>query len=440
MKVLIIGGGLAGLSAAVELTSCGAEVELVEATRKLGGRIKAINFPETKFQETDYGQHVISGSYENLFALLKKIGAPEISKSFEELKIFFAVSQNNFYTFDTAKGAFPFNLLSGLFRLKHLTLAEKFSIIRFLNFVKKAEADNFGSIAAGEILTKYCKDDLIKKFWDKILVSIFNTRTGDISARLLIRVLQKLFLEKKGNEKIYVPRVSLNQSIIQPAIEYLNKRNFKFSAGEKAVRVLYEGNKVTSLKTNRRVITNFDFVVSALPPEKLAEIINHPVKLTLEKFSYSPILTAYIRLKNKLSLPKGGFVLTGSKIVDWLFNFGDYITVVASNAFFFHTKLKNETEKEFIRELKNFSTVFSDENVLNLDLIKIKNATIMSDIHNCGLREQINSPFSNLLISGDWVNTVFPPTIENAVFTGFEAAREICSLKRNTNLDNKNNY
>ena len=435
MRVLIIGGGLAGLSAAVELTSCGAEVELVEATRKLGGRIKAVNLPKTEFQETDYGQHVISGSYENLFALLKKIDAPEISKSFEELKIFFAVSQNKFYPFDTTKAAFPFNLLSGLFGLKHLTIAEKVSVIRFLNFVRKAEADNFGLITAGEILSKYCNDDLIKKFWDKILVSIFNTKTEDISARMLIPVLRKLFLGKKGNEKIFIPNVSLNQSVIQPAIEYLNNRNFKFSSSEKAVRFLYEKNKVTAVKTNKRVITNFDFVVSALPHEKLAEIINHPVKSILEKFAYSPILTAFIRLKNKLPLPKGGYVLTHSKVFDWLFNFGNYVTVVASNASFFYNKSKKETEKEIIQELNRFSAVFSDEIVLNLDLIKIKNATIMSDIRNCGLREQMNSPFSNLLISGDWVKTVFPPTIENAVFTGFEAAKEICSFKRNENLE-----
>src|SRR3989337_4580635 len=72
-KIIIIGGGLAGLSAAVELITAGYHVTIIEQRRSLGGRAYSF-FDKNAGLELDNGQHILMGCYENTFRFLEKIG------------------------------------------------------------------------------------------------------------------------------------------------------------------------------------------------------------------------------------------------------------------------------------------------------------------------------------------------------------------------------
>ena len=73
-RVIVIGGGFAGLSAAVELARRGEKVLLLEARPRLGGRATAFTDRHTG-ERVDNGQHVLLGCYHETFAFLKTIGA-----------------------------------------------------------------------------------------------------------------------------------------------------------------------------------------------------------------------------------------------------------------------------------------------------------------------------------------------------------------------------
>ena len=76
MKVAVIGGGWAGIAAAVELTAAGADTTLYEAGRVLGGRARSINIAG---RTLDNGQHILLGAYRETLALMRQVGAdPEI--------------------------------------------------------------------------------------------------------------------------------------------------------------------------------------------------------------------------------------------------------------------------------------------------------------------------------------------------------------------------
>jgi protoporphyrinogen oxidase len=72
--VTVIGGGVAGLSAAVFLNEKGFKVKLLEASPKLGGRAYSF-FDKEKDLFFDNGQHILAGWYENTFEYLKIIGS-----------------------------------------------------------------------------------------------------------------------------------------------------------------------------------------------------------------------------------------------------------------------------------------------------------------------------------------------------------------------------
>ena len=71
--VVVIGAGIAGLRAAVELSRRGARVRVLEARAVLGGRASSFSDPQTG-ERVDNGQHVLVGCYHETFRFLGTIG------------------------------------------------------------------------------------------------------------------------------------------------------------------------------------------------------------------------------------------------------------------------------------------------------------------------------------------------------------------------------
>src|SRR6516225_120310 len=74
--VVIVGGGFAGLSAAVRLAAAGVRVLVLEARGRLGGRATAY-IDKTTGEEVDNGQHIVAGCYRETFEFLRTIDAEQ---------------------------------------------------------------------------------------------------------------------------------------------------------------------------------------------------------------------------------------------------------------------------------------------------------------------------------------------------------------------------
>ena len=73
LPVAVIGGGVAGISAALRLANDGEQTILFERSDKLGGRIRS--FYDSDFGiELDLGAHIISGGYKDFLVLLRDLG------------------------------------------------------------------------------------------------------------------------------------------------------------------------------------------------------------------------------------------------------------------------------------------------------------------------------------------------------------------------------
>jgi len=70
-KVIIIGGGPSGLSAAHELLIKGYDVELYEADNKFGGKVTSFENPVTNYP-AEHGFHIFASYYRNLYETMKK--------------------------------------------------------------------------------------------------------------------------------------------------------------------------------------------------------------------------------------------------------------------------------------------------------------------------------------------------------------------------------
>jgi len=73
MRVAIAGGGLAGLTAAVDLVDAGHEVEIFEARPFVGGKVGS--WVDADGNHIEMGLHVFFGCYHQLFDLMQRVGA-----------------------------------------------------------------------------------------------------------------------------------------------------------------------------------------------------------------------------------------------------------------------------------------------------------------------------------------------------------------------------
>jgi squalene-associated FAD-dependent desaturase len=428
MKCAVIGGGLAGLSAAVYLTDNNHSVTIFESSATLGGRAKQIN-TTSELPHLDYGQHVLSSAYKYMFKFADKIGSRQKFKIPERLDVTF-MNHTTSSKLKTGYLPYPFNLLLGLMNFSLISGEERRALIKFLFFIKNSDESFYTSKSLCEFFAKHNQtENLIKSFWNKVVISIFNTKTEDVDPQMFVFTMRKLFFEKKDNFIVFAPKLTLDELLISPAIDYLESKNAAVKLKEKVTSFNIESNRVKKIVTDKGEYSDFDFVISATQPYQLINILpESELTAKLSGFKYSPIITAFIKI-DKPFLKDKMTALIDSEI-DWIFNFDKYISVVISANEKIADFDKNSLKNVIISELNSFFPVFSSKNVLDFVLINEKKSTIMSDNLINRLRDNIYSPYTNLIFAGDWTNTGLPATIESAILSGkFAAWRVENSLK-----------
>jgi len=126
VNALIIGGGLAGLSCAVELAEAGANVEIVEADAILGG--KASSWRDADGDIVDFGQHVVTPLYEHLLGLLERIGASD-GILWKDGDYYLAFRGGRVDAIRVADLPAPLHFLVGLLRYRGLPLRDRLSAL-----------------------------------------------------------------------------------------------------------------------------------------------------------------------------------------------------------------------------------------------------------------------------------------------------------------------
>jgi len=159
----IIGGGLAGLSAAATLAEKGIKTTLFEAGGQLGGRARNVTVsPHNETIQLDNGQHILLGAYQETLKLLAMVGVSE-DEAFLRLPLTLNVNslgKHPSLRLSTSKHIpFPLNQLLGFLFCKGLTLSERFSVIRFMLSIKQADYKLATDLALNDYLKQQKQSD-----------------------------------------------------------------------------------------------------------------------------------------------------------------------------------------------------------------------------------------------------------------------------------------
>jgi len=421
---LVVGGGLAGLSAAVSLAKKNIHVQLIEASPKFGGRVYSFT-DEKSGDEIDNGQHLLLGCYYETLKFLDTINASHLFQYQKNLEINFAARGGQKYYLAATSLPYPFSLLFGLLNYDALSIADKITVILLIARLPFIESYSHRNETVEDWLVGMNQSrNSIKAFWEIIGVGALNSRLKDASAEIFIDILKVIFLEGNDASAMIIPKVGLSKAFINPAVSYIESKKNELSLSEKLVELSFNGSRAVSAVTDKKSVRDFDAVILAIPAHGMSKIKN--IELLLEpetiEMKHSSILTLHLWLKEN-RLKKTFYAFLDSHL-HWVFNHGTYLTTVTSGADELIEKSQEELFAIATTELSNHLGIKA-EDILDYKIIKEKRATFIPNKENLSKRPWTNTKIENIFLAGDWTNTGLPATIEGAIKSGHSAAREV---------------
>lgn len=421
-KVVIIGGGFAGLSAAVYLSRAGHKVKLFESSPKPGGR--AYSFTDKLTGDViDNGQHIMMGCYKETLAFLKLIDSTYISIQ-DKLKVVFLHRTKGEVSLIAKTAKYPLNLLTGILGFKALSVTERFNVLKLFIELKFSEHNNTSLSVRDWLIMKGQTENSIQALWEIICIGALNSDSKIASAAVFSKILKVIFLSDASSASIVIPASGLSEMYCNHAVNYIKSHGGEVYLSSRVEKIGVQFGKACSVLVNNQQYSDFDFIISSVPYYSVNNMFEHPI-FRKDYFVSSSILSVHI-WPDENPFKEQFYGLIDSP-VHWIFNHNSYITIVISSADKYIPLEKEEILKIVLREINSFFPEFQTGKIRHYRVIKEKRATFIPDHTVLDKRPGPATEIENFYLAGDWTDTGLPATIEGAVISGKIAAGKVIS-------------
>lgn len=424
-RCLIIGGGIAGLTAASILASKKIPITLLESSPKLGGRTYSFIDSETN-TTIDNGQHILMGCYSETLKFMKLINAEDNFEYQRNLRLNLIGRDKTEYKIESSKVFYPFNLLFAIANYNAFTISDKFLFIKFLLkllFLTKKSIKHFN--VAEWLKSENQNDGMIKKFWEILCIGALNTSIYKASAVVFYDILIQIFFRGNFASTIILPKKGLTESIIDPAVAFIRSNGGEIITSKTVKNLEIKNKNIIKVVTENGIFEKFDYVISAIPNYALQKVSNsNELIFADDKFEYSTIVNIHVWIDNLILKEKFyGFL---DSPLHWIFVKDGHFNIVISDANHLAGKTKEEIYEMVSTELFKYLSV-DKKNIVRYKIVNEKRATFVPHKNILDIRPNCETEIKNLFLAGDWTNTVLPSTIESAAKSGRIAAECILS-------------
>jgi len=424
LNVGIIGGGYAGLAAAVKLAECGIPVTVFERAKQLGGRARGVLYNHTQL---DNGQHILLGCYRHTLQLIEQVGG-NVGRDFLRLPL--QLTLHNCFELKAPALPAPLHLLVGLLSAKGLSYTQRISAARFMLAMRRINFLLPYDKVALKLLHEYGQDDqLIRLLWEPICISALNTPAYKASAQVFLNVLRDSLNGSRSDSDMLLPRVDFSTLFPDRAAEYITQHCGQVitSCGVDQIKSIdNEFELVTA-----RGLQRFSHVICAASPSNSARLFGMVPELSnistqIEALNFQPIYTVYLQYRESVQLPHAILGLDQC-FTQWLFDKGriagqhGLIAAVISAEGLHQGWEHAELAQEVARELREELGI--NDVPLWYQVIAEKRATFSCEPEL--VRPSNTTTLPNLFLAGDFTAGNYPATLEGATMSGIRCAQSI---------------
>ena len=440
MKIIIIGGGVSGLAISCKLAKEKIDNLLIEKRPFLGGRAYSFYDNNSK-EEIDNGQHVIVGACKEFINFLSEINSIE-KISFEKKLRIPVLNKNKLFNLQSHN--FPIKILGKVFSIlqyKHLKVRERMNLLKTLYKISKMKPKDLKELD-NENFYKWLKKNnqstnTIDCFWELFAIPALNDEIKNVSASIGIRLFQVAFIESDINANFAIPNVGLTKLLGDSAENFLKNTNTKIIKNQEIKSILVKNDKISGVITKDDRKIKSDIVISTLPPNQILDIIPKNYQSYFKKskeINMAPIVGIHLWFE-KYFFDEKFMVVIGSPI-QWIFNDSkiknsnssfQHIVISLSNAWEWKNKPKKVMKEIFLSEINKLFPKSKKSKLINFSVIKMFNATFRCQPGIQKIRPKNRTKIKGLYISGDWVESEWPSTMEAAVIS---AKNTILDIKR----------
>jgi squalene-associated FAD-dependent desaturase len=402
----IIGAGLAGLSAAVELTLRGESVVVHEATTVAGGRCRSYHDAAVGMT-IDNGNHLLLSGNHAALDYLRKLGADKrLAGPSHAAFPFFDLANHEQWTLRFNDGRLPWWIFNADRRVPRTGVMDYVPLARLM----WAHRDK----AVGEVVR--FSGPIYERLVRPLLLAALNIEPSAGSASLAGAVIREtLFIGGRAVRPL-IAREGLGSTLIEPATELLRERGSPIRFGHQLHSLQSSPTRVDALNFGGDTVRleTDDVAILAVPPYAASVIV--PELTTPTEFR--AIVNAHFRIEPPPHLPPILGVLNAT--TEWIFAFPGRISTTTSAA----DRLLDTPRDVLAQTIWNEVSAIAGlpQSLPKWQIVRERRATFAATPEQDARRPAAITRFHNLFLAGDWTNTGLPATIESAIRSGRRAA------------------
>ncbi len=433
-EAAVIGGGLAGITAALDLAESGARVTLFESRSRLGGATFSV---EREGLWIDNGQHVFLRCCTEYRALLDRLGVTSETTMQERLAIPVLRPGKPTAWLRRSDLRPPFHLAVSLARFVPLSVHERLNVGRAVRALQHLSLDDpsLDERTFGDFLAEHGQSErAIAGLWDLITLPTVNLPAAEASLALAAKVFATGLLEERAAADVGFAAVPLQRLHGDAAERALTAAGVEVRRGAR-VRSLTATPGSTAIACADEVV-EAETVVVAVPHDEAGALLGDgalPEGVDPSRLATSPIVNLHVVYDQPvLRYP---FAAALETPVQWVFDRtasagladGQYVAVSLSGAASYLDRTVEALRAEFVPALGQLFPASRNARLLSFFVTREPRATFRGVPGTAAHRPGPRTRLPGVYLAGAWTDTGWPATMEGAVRSGRAAARAVLS-------------
>jgi len=442
-RVLVVGGGLAGITAALDCADAGAEVTLVEVRPRVGGAAYSV---QREGLVMDNGQHVFMRCCASYRALLARLGSDRLVRVQERLRV--PVLRPGRAPAQVRRNSLPApaHLVWTLARYRPLPLRSRALVARAMLALMRLDPLAAGAGAAeldqqtfGDWLERHGQSPrTVRQLWDLIALPTLNLPAAEASLGVAAFVFRTALLSSADAGDIGFHEHTLAATIAEPAERALREAGVRVLLGWRARRLArgdagFELHGSSGPEEDSNAGLSADAVVVALPHDRAAGLLEPLLgrqAVRWRELAGSPIVNLHVVYDREvLDEPFAAGIDTP---VQYLFDRTraagapsgtQYLAVSLSGAAAEMKLSVAELRERYLPALAQLLPRARGARVESFLVTREHAATFRAAPGSGALRPDSETDVPGLVLAGNWTATGWPATLESAVLSGHAAAR-----------------